>query len=831
MLFAARYLPSGQIAPVRFIRLTGARNAFSAAWTERFRRILISLLMALPVVMLVGCGSNGLPPSIATQPMSAAVISGQSSSFSVVATGTGPLRYQWFKNGAAIAGAASATYMYGPATLSDSGTVFAVSVSNAEDTVTSTSATLTVNPIVPTLSIVAIPPENYGDAPFPVSAVSTSPGPISFGVNSGPAIISGSTVTVMGTGTVVLTATQSAAGQFAAAATTASFPVGPPLPTTVLVSSSALSYRVIAVGSAVTKQVARITNTGSVTLFLGPTLAGDPSFSLVPGQTCGATLLPGASCAIAVAYAPLAASGADPQTATVDFNFQNAATGTESIDLSGMSGVLTGTVAGTDNPQVALYTVGMPFAGSVTVNFGPTPEYGRQTWTQTAAAPGNLSFFVAGMLPNTTYHMQASVQFDAGGTASDADHTFTTGTPGFQTVLSATTTAGMTPQSGVEQMAVSNGPYSSLLIADLQGNTLWSYAIPGDYGGYNVEGAKLMSNGDFLITLGQGSGFALGGGTPLPDLDAVREINLAGDTVRQVTITTLNQQLQAAGYSLTLQQFHHDVIPMANGHWIVLSNVLKTFEDLPGYPGTTAVLGDVVIDLDQNLDPVWVWNSFDHLDVNRHPWNFPDWTHSNAIVYSPTDGNLLISMRHQNWVMKLDYRDGAGTGDILWRLGQGGDFALVNGTDPTDWNWAQHFPSFFSPNTAGVFSLGLMDNGDDRVFPPGVVCDTAGQPACLYTSIPVFQIDEGAMTATLTSNQILPPNLYSFFGGNTELLANGNTEYDLAGTYDGGPSAPSTADIFEVTPGSTPQTVWHIHSATNAYRAYRIPSLYPGVQW
>ena len=36
-----------------------------------------------------------------------------------------------------------------------------------------------------------------------------------------------------------------------------------------------------------------------------------------------------------------------------------------------------------------------------------------------------------------------------------------------------------------------------------------------------------------------------------------------------------------------------------------------------------------------------------------------DWLHTNSIAYSPADGNLLISMRHQDWVLKLDYRDGA----------------------------------------------------------------------------------------------------------------------------------------------------------------------------
>ena len=108
----------------------------------------------------------------------------------------------------------------------------------------------------------------------------------------------------------------------------------------------------------------------------------------------------------------------------------------------------------------------------------------------------------------------------------------------------------------------------------------------------------------------------------------------------------------------------------------------------------TTVTGDVIIDLDQNHKPVWLWNEFDHLDVNRQPMGFPDWTHTNAVIYSADDGNLIISIRHQNWLVKIDYANGTGAGDILWKLGYQGDFTLVGGTDPTDWFYAQHGPSF-----------------------------------------------------------------------------------------------------------------------------------------
>jgi arylsulfate sulfotransferase len=238
------------------------------------------------------------------------------------------------------------------------------------------------------------------------------------------------------------------------------------------------------------------------------------------------------------------------------------------------------------------------------------------------------------------------------------------------------------------------------------------------------------------------------------------------------------------------------------------------------------------VDLDPNWNPVWVWNEFDHLDVNRHPYLFPDWTHSNAIIYSSDDGNFIVSIRHQNWLVKVNYANGTGDGNIIWKLGQGGDFTLENNgvadTNPADWFYAQHGPHFVGASNAGIFDLALMDNGDDRQFAAGVVCGAAGAPACLYSTVPVMQINESTMTANLFFHQIIPPALYNSFGGNVEVLQNGNVEYDLCGTTPSG----LNSSVFEVTPNSQAQTVWQLQSqGTPLYRSFRIPSLYPGVQW
>src|SRR5207247_4739547 len=84
------------------------------------------------------------PPTITSQPASRTVTAGQTASFSVTATGTAPLGYQWQRAGAPISGATLASYTTPPTTSADDGAQFTVVVSNTAGSVTSTVATLTV---------------------------------------------------------------------------------------------------------------------------------------------------------------------------------------------------------------------------------------------------------------------------------------------------------------------------------------------------------------------------------------------------------------------------------------------------------------------------------------------------------------------------------------------------------------------------------------------------------------------------------------------------------------------------------------------------------------
>ena len=83
-------------------------------------------------------------PAINTQPVNQTVTAGQTATFWVTATGTGPFNYQWKKGGTDISGATSSSYTTPATSSADSGAQYSVVVSNSAGTVTSSSATLTV---------------------------------------------------------------------------------------------------------------------------------------------------------------------------------------------------------------------------------------------------------------------------------------------------------------------------------------------------------------------------------------------------------------------------------------------------------------------------------------------------------------------------------------------------------------------------------------------------------------------------------------------------------------------------------------------------------------
>jgi arylsulfate sulfotransferase len=485
------------------------------------------------------------------------------------------------------------------------------------------------------------------------------------------------------------------------------------------------------------------------------------------------------------------------------------------------SAIQGGVVTPTPNPQVARYTIAPPHGATVTIDFGTDTTYGLKTWAVPAPLDGSrVSILVAGMRAFTTYHMRARMNLPDGSQSFDSDHVFNTGGLPTERIPEVVVTRpdGLDPSPGIELIDafdVSQEPIPSAekvtaSAFDLEGNLVWFYDVD-DAGELDTPfPIKLLPNGDFLLVVTGG-------------FNGIREIDLAGETVSQFSVGDVNQALSRAGFQLAIGALHHDILPLPNGHLILLANTFQSFTNLSGFPGTTQVTGDALIDLDRSRTPVWVWSTFDHLDVNHHPFGLPDWTHANAIIDSPDDGSLILSMRNQDWVIKINYRDGAGDGSILWRLGPNGDFVTPGGS-PSDFNYAQHYPVLTGAKSSGVFPLMLFDNGNSRIVDSnGTACGSPGAASC-YSRPVLFQLDETSKTAQILWQDKL--SLFSGCCGSINTLENGDAEFDIALA----PIQPSGSRIQEVTQELVPRLVWQMDVIGQlAYRAFRMPSLYPPV--
>jgi hypothetical protein len=297
-------------------------------------------------------------------------------------------------------------------------------------------------------------------------------------------------------------------------------------------------------------------------------------------------------------------------------------------------------------------------------------------------------------------------------------------------------------------------------------------------------------------------------------------IDAAGNIIQQTSVPRINQQLAAAGFS-PVTQFHHDARKLDNGDFVLLSASERILTDVQG-PGDVDVVGDMILVLDSNMQLKWVWDSFAHLDITRKAVlgetclpggqeGCPpvllasianDWTHGNTVSVAP-DGNIIYSSRHQDLVYKIDYNNGTGTGNVLWRLGAGGDFT-TDSKETYPWNSHQHDATFQSN---GVFTI--FDNGNTRVTNIGSGEQSRGQ---------VMTIDETNHKVHYLLNQKL--GVYSDALGSAQLLADGNYHFDAGMVVNGD----SLTEVIDYSPSG--KRMFAATSSQYIYRSFRMKSLY-----
>lgn len=455
---------------------------------------------------------------------------------------------------------------------------------------------------------------------------------------------------------------------------------------------------------------------------------------------------------------------------------------------------------------------------------------GDEAISRTPARPCRPSLtnnvYVAGMRPDTEYRMRSEVVAGKDVRAG-LWLPFHTGMldGGFPPVTVAVprVPASIASEPVIMHSAASASSGKRPFATDLEGNIIW-YLPSTDF-------LTRLSPGSRMLVLAEGANSV----NTMRRLQILRELDIAGGVMRETNIGRVAEQLERFGIHSDCRMgqeecvagFHHEAIHLPNGHVLAIAGLERIMPaGTQGSKTPVDVLGDIVIDLDEELQVTAIWNAFDHLDIKRASlYNATcklgpggggcppiflaekanGWTHSNSLNYIPATGNFLISMPEQDWVLKVDWRNGTGSGKVLWRLGKDGDFAAKS-DDPDPWFSYQHDAEF---DPTGSNLLSILDDGHQR-FAKNPKALTRGQ---------IWKLDEETRTATLVYNADL--GVYAVAVGSAQRLRNGGS------TFEAGFINPPSVYARAVETDARGKIVYALQvDGMIVYRSFRLDSMY-----
>jgi len=558
------------------------------------------------------------------------------------------------------------------------------------------------------------------------------------------------------------------------------------------------------------------------------------------------------------------------QVVAKDFTSGESATKMVSFLVNPLVTGSTPVTTATGNPLVALFSAPSCAAGSfMRVSFQQQSLATPATTTNWVPChpPATMNFEIAGMYPSTAYNMFAQTT-TAGKITNGPTVTFTTGAIPSKVpiptiavnIASGSHTDTADPVLVMDPSAFGGQQVFANIATDLSGKVIWYY-----FPAQPITLTRPLLNGT-MLTIQSGQAW----NSSATRDQFLRQVDLAGNLLRETNTGIIQQQLLAKGAveggpcsaiaspapvgSACLGAFHHDAVQtFPNGYTAVIVDIEKIFPvgtqgDTSGLP--VDIIGAMIVVLDTNWQVVWYFNAFQHaggppqLDISRaailgetcvinEPGCPPmlllgpgigtkalDWLHPNSIYYWPQTKDILWSIKDQDWILKIDYNNGAGTGNIVWRMGPGGDFAFNNiNNDPYPWFSHQHEVGI---ENYGAGPMTIFDNGNTRI---SVFGSSGCMPNDCNSRGMALTIDEAKRQVTPVLSQDL--TYYSQADGSAQLLSNGNYFFQPGVVFDSA-KLTDVAFVLELFPTAgtlNANQVLNLQGSVS-YRSWQMSSLY-----
>lgn len=388
----------------------------------------------------------------------------------------------------------------------------------------------------------------------------------------------------------------------------------------------------------------------------------------------------------------------------------------------------------------------------------------------------------------------------------------------------------------VRRQGQNDKEYGLLLAVDAGGEVVWYYRTDA-----RISDFQPLRNGNIVYIT--------------HDFRAI-EIDLLGNTVAS-WYAGKRPQGPAEGIPVDTLTFHHEIDELPSGNLLVLGSEVREIEnyrtserDSEAPRKTQKVMGDEIIEFQRDGKVAWRWNAFDHLDPHRIGFNslsgywagrgFPntvDWTHGNGLDYDERDDSLIVSLRMQDALLKLD----RATGNVVWVLGDASDWPetlakrVLRPEGQVVLPWHQHAPSITSAATVMIFN---NVNFNERPFRP------SSDPPQRYSRAVEYKLNprEGEVQQAWSSESAGPEALLSMAMGDADLLPKtGNVLVTYGANRPAGLAPPSAGArplqgiaVREFTKSRPDGKVWQLalrsRPGSNAVRwiafgADRLPSL------